>query len=194
MLAWKQTSKPLLRAKPTRRALICGAIAALSGCGGGLHGMRRRVGFAVVNTRLLMHGRIATRTPAEFADVMVENPQIKTLVLQDMPDVRDAEAAMVLGRMVRARGLATALQSDSDISGGAVALFLAGQQRSMVDGARITVGNWDGITAAYVREMLGAPVFYQFALRVGAANPIHTITAQEISDYGLLTEPVKVWN
>lgn len=148
----------------------------------------------MVNERLLMHGKIASRTLDEFREVMRQNPQITTLVMEDMDGARDDATVVALGREVRARELSTALQSDSYILGGAVPLFLAGTQRHMVEGARIGLSNWSKIDRAYVKEMLGTDGFYQFALQVGAADGIYEMTAQEIAQYGLLTEPVKVWN
>jgi hypothetical protein len=156
--------------------------------------MRRRVGFAVVNERLLMHGRIASRTLDEFREVMRQNPQITTIVMQEMEGARDDAPVAALGRELRVRGLTTALQSDSYIVGGAVLLFLAGTDRRMVEGARIGLSNWSKVDRAYVEEMLGSDGFYQFALQVGATDRIHEMTAQEIAQHGLLTEPVKVWN
>lgn len=166
----------------------------LSGCTGRLHGMRRRVGFVVVGERLLMHGQVTRRTPADFRDVMAANPQITTLVLQDMQGVRDVDAALALGRDVRARGLSTALQSDSDVSGAAVALFLAGTGRQMVEGAQLGLHNWPEGAQGYVVAVLGSDAFHQFALQVGATDRIHRLTTQEIAQYGLLTEPMKIWN
>lgn len=193
-----------------RRALLLGGGAALAGCGGGLHGLRRRAGFAVVNTRLLVHGEVTRRTPREFTEVMAQNPQITTLVLQDMRGARDDAAVMALGYDVRARGLEVALQSDSDLAAGAVPLFLAGTQRRMVEGAGIGLTGWSDrgvlgknlprddpahtLRRQYVQDMLGSDRFYWFALQAAPEGEIHKMTAQEIARYGLLTEPVKVWN
>lgn len=202
--------RPLLKGDIARRALLLGGGAALAGCGGKMHGVRRRVGFVVVNSQLLLHGEVTRQTPREFSEVMAQNPQITTVVLQYMPDARDDAAVMALGYDVRARGLATELQSDSDIVAGAVPLLLAGVQRRMVEGAGIGVSSWadDGILGAnlsrhapahavrrkYVQDMLGSDAFYWFALQAAPEGGIHTMTAQEIAHYGLLTEPVKVWN
>lgn len=211
MLVLLQTLRPRLKHNGiARRTLLLGGGAVLAGCSGRLHGYRRRVGFAVVNERLLIHGKVTRRTLQEFSVVMEQNPQIATLVLQDMPGTGDAAATIALGYDVRARGLGTALQSDSTISAGAVALFLAGTQRRMVEGAQIGVTSWSdgGVTGRellrddpahtsrrqYVLDMLGSDGFYWFALQAAPENEIHKMTAQEIVHYGLLTEPVKVWN
>ncbi|MEH6521385.1 alpha/beta hydrolase [Sulfitobacter sp.] len=193
-----------------RRTLLLGGGAALAGCSGRLHGYRRRVGFAVVNERLLIHGKVTRRTLREFTEVMEQNPQITTLVLQDMPGTGGDTATIALGHDVRARGLVTVLQSDSSIAAGAVALFLAGTQRRMVEGAEIGLTSWSdgGVKGRelprgdpahasrrqYVQDMLGTDAFYWFALQAAPEDEIHKMTAQEIAHHGLLTEPVKVWN
>lgn len=206
-----QTLRPLLKHNSiSRRTLLLGGGAALAGCSGRLHGYRRRVGFAVINERLLMRGKVTRRTLRDFSLVMDQNPQITTLVLQDMPGTGDEAATIALGYDVRARGLEIALQSDSAIAGGAVALFLAGTQRRMVEGAEIDLASWNdgGVKGRvlsrgdsahaprlqYVQDMLGSDAFYWFALQAAPEGEIYRMTAQEIVHYGLLTEPVKVWN
>lgn len=177
-----------------RRSLLLGALA-LGACSGQLHGHRRRVGFAVVNTRMLLHGRVTPRTPDEFADVLAQNPQVRTVVLQQMEGPHDPAASLRLGRMIRARGLATALQSDSAIAGDAVLLLMAGVERRMVAGAQIVLQGWGGDEArvAYAREMLGSDAFTAFALRSAPADTIHIMSAQDIAQTGLLTQPVTDW-
>ncbi len=196
----------LKRKDLTRRFLLLGSGAALAACSGRLHGYRRRVGFAVVNERLLLHGKVTGRTLSEFSKVMEQNPQVTTLVLQDMPGTGDHAAILELGYEVRARGLETSLQSDSRIAAEAVMLFLAGTHRHMVEGAEIALVSWtdrhingqelprDNARRRYVEDMLGQDAFYWFALQVAPEGEIHRMTAQEIVHYGLLTEPVKVWN
>ncbi len=210
MSALQQMLRPLLRADIKRRALLLGGGALLTGCGGQMHGLRRRVGFVVVNARLLLHGEVTKRTPREFAQVMAQNPQVTTIVLQDMPDARDDHAVLELGYRVRELGLETELQSDSDIAKGAVPLFLAGVRRRMVEGAGIGLSSWvegskvgrdlpeeaseHSARRKYVQDMLGSDAFYWFALQAAPEGEIHNMTAQEVVRYGLLTEPVKVWN
>lgn len=211
MWVLRQTLRlPLKHNSIARRTLLLGGGAALAGCSGRLHGYRRRVGFTVVSERLLMHGKVSRRTLREFAEVMEQNPQITTLVLQDMPGTGDEALTIALGYDVRARGLETALQSDSAIAAGAVGLFLAGTQRRMVEGAEISLTSWSeggvlgreiprddpahGTRRQYVQDMLGSDGFYWFALQAAPEGEIHNMTAQEIVHHGLLTEPVKVWN
>ncbi len=152
-----------------------------------------------------MRGEITSRTPAVFAAVMAQNPQVTTLVLQDMPGSLDDEAVTGMGYDIRARGLATALQSDSAIHSGAVDLFLAGVRRTMVEGAEIGVHSWaDGFgegrdyprdapehraNRAYVRDMLGSEDFYWFSLQAASSDQIHIMNTDEIA-HRLLTVSV----
>ncbi|KEJ90339.1 hypothetical protein DSW25_08340 [Sulfitobacter donghicola DSW-25 = KCTC 12864 = JCM 14565] len=175
-----------------------------------MHGLRRRLGFVVVNERLLLHGVVGRRALAEFVAVLAENPQIQTIALQDIPDTRDDDVVMAMGQEIRQRGLNTELQSDSDIAAGGVSLFIAGKERRMVSGAGIHLSSWKdkGVVGStlpresdahekrrqYVEQMLGSDAFYWFALQAAPEGGIHKMNAQEIVQYGLLTEPVKVWN
>jgi len=187
----------------TRRAVLaCGAAALLAGCGQ-VTRLRQGLEFAVVNERLLLCGVIHRRTPAAFADVLAENPQLRCVVLQQMQGAGDTGAVLAMGRLLRAAQLDTALQSDSDLHGDAVFLFAAGGQRRMVQGAQIHLGGWAtpdfartpeaGLTRSYLADMLGQAGFLNFALQASAGGGIHTMTAREIAQHGLLTAPVTVF-
>ncbi len=102
-----------------RRTLLLGTIALLSGCG--IAGnLRQGLDFTVVRDRLLVRGVITSRSPAAFEDVLAQNPQIRTIVLQIVEGSLDDDAMIRMGYAIRDRGLDTALQSDSGIYSGAV--------------------------------------------------------------------------
>lgn len=155
--------------------------------------LRQGLHFFVVNARLLVRGDVIRRTPKVFAEVLDLNPQVTTVVLQDMRGPHNADAIQSIGRDLRARGLGTALQSDSAVYGGAVDLFLSGVSRSMVEGAEIGLGG--AVPSAerrgYLEDMLGSDAFYGFALRSSPAGGIHIMTQDEITQYGLLTAPIE---
>lgn len=141
----------------------------------------------------MMRGEVIGRTAGAFADVLEQNPQIRTVVLQDMRGDHDSAAVRAIGFAIRAGGLNTALQSDSVVQGAAVELFLSGVQRSMVEGAQIglVARAADSASRQYHIDMLGAAQFYGFSLQTVASNGIHLMTEDEIARYGLLTEPVQ---
>jgi len=162
--------------------------------------------MTVVNERLLLSGEITSRTPVAFEEALAQNPQITTVVLQQMQGSIDDEAVLTMGYRLRELGLATHLQSDSGIYSGAVDLFLAGARRTMVGGAEIGVHSWaDGFgegsayprgawehraNARYTADMLGDDAFYWFTLQAAPSSGIHILTGREIARYGLLTVPI----
>lgn len=163
--------------------------------------------FSVDGDKLLMSGEINSKTYDQFVDVMSENPQIKVLVEMDVPGSMDDETMIRLAYKVRALGLNTHLTSNSDIASGGVDLFLAGVERTMERGAKIGVHSWsDGNNDAkdyprdapeheenrtYIEAMLGVDDFYWFTIYAAPADSIKQMTLREISEYGLLTQPVK---
>ena len=177
-----------------------GALALLAGCRT-VTRLRQGLEFSVVNERLIIRGEISARTAAAFADVLKQNPQVSTIVLQHITRVTDVPAVFAIGRLIRARGLHTVLQSDSDIHAEAGFMFLAGVERRMVAGAQIGLGSWTARdfsrapdfagASEYTVEMLGSDAFYLFALRKGPSDGIYVMTEDEIAQFGLLTAPVQ---
>ena len=108
---------------------------------------------------------------------------------------------------MRELGLHTKLLATSSIESGGVDLFLAGIERTMVDGAHIGVHSWsDGIRDAadfprdspehennrkYIEDMLGRDDFYWFTIYAAPADGMHAMSHAEIEQYGLLTQPIQ---
>jgi hypothetical protein len=158
--------------------------------------MRQGLHFFVVNDRLMVRGRVIARTPDALADVLAQNPQIRTLVMQDMRGDHDGQAVWRMGYDIRARGLHTAVQSDSALHCAAVDLFFSGTQRAMICGAQFAMtpagGGGDEHFAnrrAYLHVMTGSDAFYEFVLQTAGADGIYVMTQDEIARYGLLNAP-----
>lgn len=185
-----------------RRAFVALALAALGACAIADNAVDR-VRFEVEGARLLMNGEITSRTPATFARLLTENPQLTTVVLLDMPGSLDDKAVIRMGYQLRDAGLDTELTSQSAIYSGAVDLFLAGNRRKMAPGAIVGVHSWaDGFgegadyprdapehrsNVAYTRDMLGSADFYWFTLQAAPSDGIHEMTRAEIARFGLVT-------
>ena len=166
-----------------------------------------RTQMEVAGARLYISGEITSRTPANFERLLAENPQLRIVLPRVMQGSLDDQAVNRMGYAIRERGLETHLGPDSEIYSGAVDLFLAGQKRSMAEGAVIGVHSWaDGFgegrnypadaiehraNAVYVRDMLGTDDFYWFTLRAAPADGIHLLTRDEIARFGLLTAPIR---
>jgi len=133
------------------------------------------------------------------------NPQVTTLVLQDMSGTHDADQNLRIARDIRRFGLKTHLESGSRIASGAVDLFLAGTTRSAECGAQIGVHSWSaggfydaqesyfddrrGRQERFLRDMGIDPAFYVFTREAAPAKGLHILTPDEIRRFNVTTEP-----
>jgi len=98
--------------------------------------------------RVLDDGRAALvdatdeRTPAAFRVMLAAHPGITTLELVECPGTEDDRANLALGRMIRARGLATHVPDGGSVRSGAVELFLAGVHHTAEPRAEFAVHAW----------------------------------------------------
>lgn len=81
-------------------------------------------------------------SPRQFEAMLRDHPGIATLELIECPGTDDDVANLKLGRMIRARGIATHVPATGSVRSGAVELFLAGARRSADDGAEFAVHAW----------------------------------------------------
>jgi hypothetical protein len=82
-------------------------------------------------------------SPAQFAAMLHDHPQLAVLEMRDCPGTYDDRANLQLGRMIRHAGLATYVPADGSVRSGAVELFLAGATRRIDDGAEFAVHAWE---------------------------------------------------
>ena len=82
------------------------------------------------------------RSPAAFARMMAAYPGIAEIVMIECPGTVDDGANLRLGRMIRARGLATWVPDGGSVRSGAVELFLAGIRHRASKGAEFAVHAW----------------------------------------------------
>jgi len=138
--------------------------------------------------------------------VFNDNPQVRRIVLQNMPGTRDGQTNLRLAEAIRRRGISTHLEARSVIASGAVDLFIAGENRSMDCGAKIGVHSWRTAPGQspesigkdqfavdheiFLKKMGVDPAFYAFTRDAALPSDIHYMSLQEIRDFGLLTKPV----
>lgn len=163
--------------------------------------------FEVDGSEARLSGALGSLTFAQIERLQAERPEVQTLVLTEVPGSINDEVNVETGRLVRNGGWSTHLVADGEIASGAVDLFCAGVERTMDDGGRIGVHSWsNGVSEGadlpedspdhdffieYLQEMLGTPLgrdFYFFTLQAAPAADIHWMTAEEIEQYGLLTQ------
>ncbi|MGH6785385.1 MAG: alpha/beta hydrolase [Novosphingobium sp.] len=95
------------------------------------------------------------RSPAQFAALLRAYPGVSLLEMIDCPGTDDDIANLALGRMIRARGVATHVPPGGSVRSGAVELFLAGKRRIADPGAEFAVHAWadeDGMEPADFAE------------------------------------------
>lgn len=115
----------------------------------GLHDGPKRNGIASYGPfEVLDGGRAAlvaetdSYSPADFEAMLRAHPGIRVLEMADCPGTVDDFANLRLGRMIRARGIATHVPDHGSVRSGAVELFLAGASRSAAPDAAFVVHSW----------------------------------------------------
>lgn len=93
-------------------------------------------------SRAALVGVTDARSPAAFLAMLAAYPGIATVDMIDCPGTEDDRANLRLGRMIRARGIATHVPARGFVGSGAVELFLAGAHRSAEAGAAFAVHSW----------------------------------------------------
>jgi len=168
--------------------------------------------FEVRGGLAIMRGLIGARTPSSVLELAFMNPEVRTIVLVDMPGSIDDVAMVRAGRYIRQFGLDTHVPADSEVASGATDLFLAGEHRSAEPGARFGIHSWGGgpvpatdlppVLATdlprdhedhlkyldYYEEM-GIPAeFYWRTLSAAPAEGIHWMTEEELERFGFFTD------
>ncbi len=82
------------------------------------------------------------RSPGQFSAMLRAFPGIRVLEMVECPGTEDDRANLRLGRLIRARGLATHVPAGGSVRSGAVELFLAGAQRIADPGSEFAVHSW----------------------------------------------------
>lgn len=81
-------------------------------------------------------------SPAQFAAMLRAYPGIALLEMIECPGTEDDRANLKLGRMIRARGIATLVPAGGSVRSGGVELFLAGARRIAEPAAEFAVHSW----------------------------------------------------
>ncbi len=160
--------------------------------------------FDVKGDMAYVNGVLGQKGHRNFMNMVEAHPNVKTLILQQVPGSMDDETNVLTCTEVRRRGMDTYLQSNSLIQSGGVDLYIAGVNRIAEDGAQIGVHSWsngskDGkdyppeheehdIFVDYFDVIERDTSFYWFTLRVATADGMHFMTKAEIEKYNIVTE------
>lgn len=106
-------------------------------------GLPRFGPFAVVDdSHAALVGEVDRGAPGKFKQMLAAHPGIHVLELVDCPGTVDDGANLVLGRLIRAHGLATDVPSGGSVRSGGVEIFLAGTTRRAAPDAEFGVHAW----------------------------------------------------
>ena len=92
--------------------------------------------------RAAMVGLTDQSSPAWFAAMLRDFPEIEVLDMVEAPGTKHDIANLEVGRAIRAAGIRTHVPAGGSVRSGAVELFLAGTQRTMDEGAQFAVHSW----------------------------------------------------
>jgi hypothetical protein len=107
-------------------------------------GIARFGPFRVLDrTRAALVDVTGPASPAQFEAMLRAYPGIALIEMVECPGTEDDRANLKLGRMIRARGLATHVPAGGSVRSGGVELFLAGRQRIADPGAEFAVHAWE---------------------------------------------------
>ena len=81
-------------------------------------------------------------SPRAFEAMVRAYPGIALIEMIECPGTEDDRANLKLGRLIRARGMATHVPAGGSVRSGGVELFLAGKQRIADPGAEFAVHAW----------------------------------------------------
>jgi len=159
--------------------------------------------FEVEGDRAYAYGTIDGSTPGRVIELIIDHPEVDTLVLADVPGSVDDDSSLRACRMIRKHGLATHVPADGEIASGGVDMFCAGARRTAEDGAMIGVHSWGGLGEAgdstdrddeahemyldFCEEMGLPESFYWFTIEAAGPDDIHWMTREEMTRFGLLT-------
>ena len=153
---------------------------------------------------VIMEGVINSNTLDDIKNLFDQNPQITTLIMQNVPGSSDDEINLLASREIRQRGIVTHIPTDGMVASGGTDMFLAGIKRTIDAGARLGVHSWStgdqeatdfprshSVHSSYLNYYMEMGIdteFYWYTLEAAPADDIHWMTAEEIERYGVLTD------
>ena len=153
-----------------------------------------------------MYGTIGSSTPFRIKELVLYHPEVKTIVMVDVPGSVDDDSSLRAARIVRQHGLNTHVPSDGEVASGGTDFFQAGLERTCEEGALFGVHSWaefnaegidypkdDEVHTMYLEycDEMGIPQsFYWYTLEAAPADEIHYMTNSELETFSMLTAPI----
>lgn len=177
--------------------------------GGSLIGMGDTT-LEVKGDEAYLNGTLGTKSYQQFKDLIANHPEVKIIVLENVPGSINDAVNMHTGRIIREAGLATKVLATSKISSGGVDIFCSGEKRIITEGAQFGIHSWggNGISAddlskdhpahqyqiEYFTMCLGkekGPNFYFHTLTSAPAGEMHWMSTDEIRKWEIGTSILK---
>lgn len=152
---------------------------------------------------IYMKGVIYSNTLEDIQKAFNDNPEITTLVMEEVPGSIDDVVNLVASQEIRKRGIHTYLPKNGMVASGGTDMFLAGKERTVHPTAQLGVHSWSGGSQValdfprdhpehkkyldYYKEMDIPSAFYWYTLEAAPADSIHWMTLAEISKYRVIT-------
>lgn len=157
---------------------------------------------------IYMRGVIYSNTLEDIKSAFDSNPQLTTLVMEDVPGSIDDEVNLLASREIRKRNINTYIPDSGMVASGGTDMFLAGKRRDIHETALLGVHSWGGgdLEALeyprdheehekyldYYVEMDIPTDFYWYTLEAAPADSIHWMTFYEIGKYKVVTESLSL--
>lgn len=166
--------------------------------------VEHKLSFDVQGTHAIVYGTTDSNSHNLVKDLLRENPNVKTLILQAMPGTQDMDTNRRVVMDIRANGLATHVPADGRIASGAVDWFIAGNPRTIDCGAMIGVHSWGTKTGErgdktfydgqlrtqryFLSKMDVDPDFYEFTRAAAGPDDIYWLTVEDMLRYRLINK------
>jgi len=155
--------------------------------------------FIVDGETALMYGVIDSSIGTHLDTLITNHSQVTSITMISVPGSANDEANLAAGRRLYAAGLNTAVRSNSIIASGGVDFFLAGQRRTIEQGAQFGVHSWafdtdDGVVqgAELPREHASHQLYINYYSDIGLADPegfyFYTLDAAPANDIHFMSE------
>ncbi|WP_459202476.1 COG3904 family protein [Methanococcus sp. CF] len=160
--------------------------------------------FEIQGNSAVMVGIINENIVYEVENLVNNHPDVKTIVMLNVPGSVNSYANLKAARIVRANNISTIVPKNGYIASGGTVFFCAGVNRTIEEGAKVGVHSWksESVTDAsklpknsplhkpyidYFNEMGISDEFYWFMISSAPSFGIYYLNDYELKKYGLVT-------
>ncbi|WP_231288443.1 hypothetical protein [Methanococcus maripaludis] len=160
--------------------------------------------FEIQGNKAIMVGIINENIVYEVENLVKNHPNVKTIIMLDVPGSVNSNENLKAGRIVRTNNISTIVPKNGYIASGGTVFFCAGINRTIGEHAKIGVHSWKNnvVTDAskiprdnhvhkpyinYFKEMGISDEFYWFMISSAPSFGIYYLNEYELKKYGLIT-------